>query len=187
MPAISRSTTLLLLLVALLLVAAGCGGDDAAGNDETTTEAQAVSLTHVDGAIELVGPTLTVTPSNGGEEITLAVGPAIEPGAVQALAAAGTKARVYYRDEAEPTAAKVEEAPTRAIGATVYEGQVVKVSAARIVIDGDDGEKTFTIRDEDRAAFDVDHLTEHRGEAEAVRVYVQRDADGEYAVSYEDA
>ncbi|MCW2960947.1 MAG: hypothetical protein JWM25_1426 [Thermoleophilia bacterium] len=185
MHASTRSTSLLLLVVLALLLAAGCGGGS--DDDAAAPEAEAVSLTHVDGAIELIDSTLTVTPANGGEEITLAVGPAIEPGAVQALAAAGTKARVYYRDEASPTAAKVEEAPTRAIGATVHEGQVVKVSKTRIVIDGDDGEHSFTIRDEDRAAFDVGHLTEHRAEGEPVRVYVQSDADGEYAVSYEDA
>ncbi|MCW2956661.1 MAG: hypothetical protein JWO69_1530 [Thermoleophilia bacterium] len=180
----ARSIALFALLAAMALLVAGCGGDDASTDDAS---AGAASLVHVDGAIALEGDTLTVTPTNGDAGVTLAVGPAVERGAMQALIASAAPARVFYHDEESPTAAKVEAAPSAADGAETYEGQVVKVSADEITIDGDDGAKTFEIRAEDQPAFDTKHLDEHRGEGEPVRIYLQKDDAGEYAVAYEDA
>jgi hypothetical protein len=130
---------------------------------------------------------LTLTPASGGAPMTLKVGPAIERGAVQALAAAGTKARVFYHEEASPTAAKVQAAPTKEDGAKTYDGQVAKVSDSSITVAGDDGEKTFEIRAEDRPSFETNHLKEHQAENAPVRIYFLTDGSGDYAVAYEDA
>jgi hypothetical protein len=183
------ATAAVVVVVALLV--AGCGGSNtspsAADGGGAAGADAGVSLTHVDGTVAVEGDALLVTPKSGAVE-TYAIGPAVQRGSLQALAAAGTKARVYYTRGADPIAARVDPAPKPEAGAQAFDGQVAKVSKTSIPIQGSDGaRRTFTIRDQDASAFDVEHLEGHRDEGEPVRVYYRREGGNDYAVSYEDA
>jgi len=173
-------------LVAVVLIVAGCGGGGDSGDASSASEGE-VRLTHVDGAVTITGDDISVTPETGSA-VTLAIGPAVARGPLQALVAAGTKARVFYAERGEPIAAKVEAAPTVEDGAKTIDGQITKVSKSSITIQPDGGDaRTFTILDEDASAFDTEHLEEHESEGSAVRIYYVPGADGDNAVAYEDA
>ena len=179
-----RTTCLLALAIAAV---AGCGTDSGDDTSDATSAGGATSLTHVDGTVQLEGDTLTVTPSSGDDTLVLPLGPEVEAAAVQALAVSQAKTRVFFVDDQDPVAAKVAAAPSAGKGAQTYEGQVVKVSTTSITVDGDDGQRTFTITEADRPAFDTRHLEEHRSEGEAVKIYYRTVDGSEHAVAYEDA
>lgn len=176
------------LLLALVALVGGCGGSNSgSGSDDVdATTAGAGALTHVDGSIVLGDDGFTLTPEAGGEEITFSYGPEVERAAIRAIAAAGTPARVSYRPtEQDPIAASVEPAPVLDEVLQTYEGTVTSIEMDEIVIDGDDGERRFTIAAEDREAFDVAHLRDHAGEGDPVRVYFDPAAP-DAGIAYED-
>ena len=184
----NRSVTSIICCVATVLAVAGCGGSGSDSKAAGTGGGDAgVTLTHVDGVVSVAGDKLTVAPSSGAGQ-TFEIGPAVQRGELQALVAAGTKARVFYTSDATPIAARVEAAPKASAGAKTFDGDVTKVSSTSITLRGSDGSsRTFSIRDEDASAFDVAHLTEHRDAGEPVRVYYRSEGGTDYAVSYEDA
>jgi len=186
-----RPALLAWTLLAVLVFAAGCG-DDTSGGSTTldkndASKADSTRLIHVDGTLALEGDTLTITPAAGGAVASMPLGPAIEAGALQALVASGSRGRVFYVDDKDPVAAKVEAAPTAEEGAKTYDGQVVSVDAGSITIDGADGTKSFDISEQDRTAFDIAHLKDHRSKSERVRIYYREQGDTRNAVAYEDA
>lgn len=182
-----RAAALRALFVLLLAIAiAGCGSGGT-GSKDTASGADGVTLTHVDGTLAVDGGELTVTPAKG-TAMTLAVGPAVAKGELQALAASGAKARVFYAEQGDPIAAKVEAAPSAGDGAKTVEGVITKVSASSISVQTSDGDKrTFSIEPADRSAFDTEHLEEHEAESSPVRIYYRADGGVEHAVAYEDA
>ncbi|MBC7461195.1 MAG: hypothetical protein H7287_07525 [Thermoleophilia bacterium] len=193
----SRSTALVfiaLLLPALLL--AGCG--DSTPKVGGSSASDGVALTHVDGTLAVSGDRVTVTPSTGAP-VPLTIGPAVGKGELQALAASGAKARVFYAEKGAKIAAKVEAAPVdgasgNASGsasgsAKTLDGVITKVSKSSISILSSGGEAhTFSIHTEDQSAFDVAHLNEHAAEESPVRIHYRTGGDGsDFAVSYEDS
>ncbi|MCW2973102.1 MAG: hypothetical protein JWN72_1375 [Thermoleophilia bacterium] len=175
-----------LLVVVIAIVVAGCGGD-ASPAGTTASGDGGVSLTHVDGTLEVTGDDLTVTPAKGSA-VTLAVGPAVGKGELQALAASGAKARVFYAEQGDPIAAKVEAAPSAGDGAKTVDGVITKVSTSSITIQTSEGDaRTFGIEPIDRSAFDTEHLQEHEVEGSPVRIYYRAEGGVEHAVAYEDA
>ncbi|MCW2924340.1 MAG: hypothetical protein JWM98_1744 [Thermoleophilia bacterium] len=176
------------LIAAACLALAGCGGGSGDSKDSSTGDAG--SLQHVDGTLAAAGDGFTVTPK-GKDPITFTAGPAVQPAALRALEASGAKAHVTYREQAgaDPVAASVAAAPEIDASLASYEGQVKAVSSTSITLDGADGARTFRIEADDREAFDVAHIKEHKAEGSAIRVYY-RPASGDYpaaAAAYEDA
>lgn len=183
-----RSIPVIFALSVLLmsLLVAGCGGSASSSNGASS--ADGVSLTHIDGTLTVRGGDVTVTRASGAA-VQLAVGPAVGKGELQALAASGAKARVFYAEKGAKIAAKVEPVPTASAGAKTIDGVITKASTSSISIQTSDGAAhTFTIRAEDRSAFDTAHLQEHAAEDSPVRIYYRTGADGTHdAVAYEDA
>lgn len=183
------SRTIVALLAASLALA-GCGGSDDASSpadDDPKRDAASATapLVHVDGTIKLDGDTLTVTPKDGSEPHSFSLGPAVKKAEVLAVSASGAPARVTYRD-GEDVAAAVTPAPAVGDGVQSYEGTVVLVSSAKLVIDGADGERSFDISRADAGAFDQAHLADHKAQGEPIRVYFRADAPL-LGVAYEDA
>ena len=77
-------------------------------------------------------------------------------------------------------------APKLGEGVESYEGTLVSITADTLVVDGSDGERSFDISGADPGSFDVAHLSDHKAEAEPIRVYFQADTP-EAGVAYEDA
>ncbi len=178
--------TMLLMLAATILVAA-CGGSSSSSNDTKSNAGGAGSLTHVDGTITLAGDGFTLQPKAGGAATTFTLGPEVEQGALRAIAASGQAARVSYRAGDDPLiAASVRPAPKIGEGMQSYVGTIVKVDASTLVVDGDDGERTFDISGADADVFDVPHLEEHEAQSSPIRVYYDPKAP-DVGVAYEDA
>lgn len=168
----------------------GCGGSNDNGsttdsNGDASAPKAAAAIVHVDGTITLEGETLTITPKDGSEPHSFALGPEVQQAEVLAIAASKAPARVTYR-EGEDVAAAVTPAPTKGAGIEAYEGLIVSVDSSSIVIDGSDGERTFDTSAADPGAFDTHHLEAHKTEAEPVRVYFRVSAP-DAGISYEDA
>lgn len=184
----SRAPFLAVLLVAASMAVAGCGGGDDSSDD---TAKGPGALSHVDGTLVMQGNRLMVVPEGNGAADEFLVGSGVANSTIQALVASKARARVFYRadgdDEPARMAVAVQPAPTAGNGAKTYEGQITKVSSSSITIDGDDGTRTFAIKGADEAAFDVEHLEEHRDEGEPVRVYYRGSDASPNAVAYEDA
>jgi hypothetical protein len=174
-------------LLASAVLAAGCGGDASSSDDALPTGAGA--LIHVDGTLTVANDgNITLTPADGGEPYTFQIGPEVQRGTLRALEAAGQRARVNYRlSETTPIAVAVTSAPIIPEGTPTYEGMVRSITSEEIVIDGEDGERAFVIRPEDRIAFDVPHLTDHIEQKTPVRVYYEDARGGGLAIAYEDA
>lgn len=186
----ARLATAVLLALALGSGAAACGSDDTgdSSGSKAETHADAGHLQHVDGSLRLVeGSALEVKPSQG-DTVTLALGPSVEQGAVKGLATSGVRARVYYTEESgELVAASVAPAPTSGEGLKSYDGIVTEASTDRLVIGGDEGDRTFTIGKTERDQFEVEHMLEHKASGEKIRVYYRPGKDGDRATAYEDA
>lgn len=177
--------TLLSVLVAL--VAGGCSDDDGT-NGATPTRGGAGELQHVDGTIAIDGGKLTVQPSGGGEPMTLGAGPEVAAAEAQAIAASGEKARVYYREGEDPLAVRVQKM-TISDAAKRTTGQVSEVTETTLTLEPESGDKPLrlTIRPENAASFDVEHLEEHRSAGEPITVYHENAHGTDYALAYEDA
>lgn len=185
----SRGVLVLLLATGI----AGCGDSDEGRSEERgaerapeATEARG-DLRHVDGTVSLEGDTVVVHPVRGGDELRLERGEQVDVGVLRALAASRARSRVYYRSVEDPVAVQVEAAPVVRGDASTFEGTVVKVSTTSLTIRGDDGTRRFEIRPADRAAFDPEHLEEHRETGEPVRVHYRTVDGSDVGVSYEDA
>lgn len=67
------------------------------------------------------------------------------------------------------------------------EGRAVSADPGEIVLRTAEGERTFIVREEDRAAVDPDHFASHAGVATlGFRVFYATDAGSDYAVSVEE-
>ncbi|MFP5489310.1 MAG: hypothetical protein ACLGHQ_13515 [Acidimicrobiia bacterium] len=67
------------------------------------------------------------------------------------------------------------------------DGRSVSAGPGEIVLRTAEGERTFMVRDEDRAAVDPDHFASHAGVATlGFRVFYTTDAGSDYAVSVEE-
>lgn len=180
-------TTCLVVLGAALALT-GCGA-----SDESKDDAGPATLLQLDGTIKAGGAgseTFTVTPKAEGEEdITFGYGPEVARAAVQAMAASGTVARVYYRPTTEaPVAASVKEAPEYGEDVLDYTGTINLVNDERIVIEGPSGERSFDIADAEDEAFDQPHLKDHQDEGSEVKVYFRDAGEGLLVgLGYEDA
>lgn len=180
-------TTCLVVFGAALCLA-GCGATDEPKNDAGPS-----ALLQLDGTIKAGGAesaTFTVTPKAEGEEdITFGYGPEIARAAVQAMAASGTVARVYYRPTTKaPVAASVREAPEYGEDVLDYTGTISLVDDERIVIAGPNGERSFDITDAEEDAFDQPHLKDHQDEGTEVKVYFRDSGEGLLVgLGYEDA
>ncbi len=172
-----------LVIAVAAFVAVGCGGSDD-GSDVGGGSGPA-SLTHLDGTLTQQGETYVLTPKEGGEPKEFTLGPEVPAAQAAAIVSSGEPARVTYR-EGETVAASIGPAPKAGEGVEAYEGLVVSVDDAAIVISGDDGERTFDISGADAGAFDSAHLEEHQQAGEAIRVYFRSDAP-DAGISYEDA
>lgn len=182
-----RALGTLLVLLAVAVLAAGCGDDSTSeGGDAASTDPGA--LDHVDGIV-VTGPGdgFVLTPIDGGEDITFELGPAVQLGEVRAIEASGAPARVSYRPGEDPAvAASVLPAPTLGDDLETYEGTVVSVDADELVVDGEDGERTFDVSAADEGAFDVTHLQDHADEGEPIKVYFDPKSP-DVGIAYEDA
>lgn len=181
---VARTTVALLAAAASLT---GCGGSDDESRSTVSDTAGSAPppLAHVDGTIEVEGDTLTVTPTGDSERRSFSLGPAVEKAEVLAVSASGAPARVTYR-EGDDVATAVTPAPVAGGGVESVEGLVVSISADTLVIDADGDERSFDISGADAAAFDKEHLEDHKAAAEPIRVYFKADAP-ELGVAYEDA
>lgn len=178
----------LLSLVAAVLALSGCGGSDSTGTTATDESSdQAGAIIHVAGTLRSSDDGFVLTPASGDETITFSLGPEVERAVVRALEASGTTVRVSYRPtEDAPVAASVEPAPALGEELETYEGQVVSVDAKQIVIDGEDGKRSFDISGAGDAAFDAAHLLEHAERDEPILVYFDPKAP-RVGIAYEDA
>lgn len=81
-----------------------------------------------------------------------------------------------------------EASPPAASGELLeIEGRSVSAGPGEIVLRTAEGERTFLVRDEDRAAVDPDHFASHAGVATlGFRVFYRTDAASDYAVSVEE-
>jgi hypothetical protein len=177
----------LLLLAVAAVVVAGCGSDSDGSSSDSTKTADAGALTHVDGTITSADDGFTLQPKDGGAALAFALGPEVEVGALRALEASGSVARVSYREGDDPlVAAAVKAAPKIGEGMQSYVGTITDVDETSIVLDGEDGERTFDISGAEDGVFDVPHLQEHETEQSPIRVYYDPKAP-EVGVAYEDA
>lgn len=179
----------LLLLAAITLSA--CGGGTSASNDGDANggdHAGEPAHLHVDGALRTADDGFVLTPPGDEEPISFAYGDGVEQGKVRALEATGATVRVTFEPtEDKPVASDVREAPNHD-GLDTYEGAVESIESGELVIDGDDGRRTFRLGMEDER--DIEHLGEHAGNGEPVRVYLAAAASGSderTVVAYEDA
>lgn len=179
-----RAFLLSLLLVVATLALAACGDDDTSSNG-SGGDVAAIEHLHVDGAVRGREDGFVITTPDG-ETYDFEYGPAVKPAEVRALEAAGAQARVTFRPtEDTPVATDIGEKPDKE-GLETYEGLVVRVTATELVVDGADGERTFSIAGTDHAAFDPDHLEEHREREEPIVVYFDPEDPGT-GIAYEDA
>lgn len=85
----------------------------------------------------------------------------------------------------EPVAAADTVATTSAL--QEVQGRSVSGSDTEIVLRTADGERTFLVREEDRAAVDPEHFVSHAGVPTlGFTVFYVTEADGDYAVSVEE-
>lgn len=180
--------TTCLVVVGSVLALAGCGS-----SDDATDDAGPATLLQLDGTISAGGAgseTFTVSPKAEGEkDITFGYGPEVARAQVQAMAASGTVARVYYRPTTEaPVATSVKEAPEYGEDVLDYTGTINFVNGERIVIEGPNGERSFDIADAEEDAFDQPHLKDHQDEGTEVKVYFRDAGEGLLVgLGYEDA
>lgn len=176
-------------LLAAAFALSGCGDST---TSDSTSEASGdhakVTHLHIDGALRTTDDGFVLTPEGDEEPITFAYGEGVEEAKVRALEATHATARVTFEPtEDEPVASDVRAAPDHE-GLDTYEGTVESIEDGTLVIDGDDGRRTFELGMEDER--DIEHLGEHADNGSPVRVYLaagQTDSSTRTVVAYEDA